>query len=154
MTVDHMEIQPDPIFFLKKEHLAELVMLEGLCFSGPWSGKEYERALKSRNFKVMGISPSNILRAYISFSMAADEAEIVNLAVYPGYRRKGLARRLVSRTLEFCTKAGVKNIYLEVRTSNVPALSIYRHFGFKEAARRKNYYPDNLEDALVMRLEL
>lgn len=152
MTVDHMEIEPDRIFFVQNEHLPELVALEGLCFPGFWSCKEYENALKSRNFKVMGISRHNILRAFISFSLAADEAEIINLAVHPGYRRKGLGRKLVSRALEFCKMAGVKNFYLEVRPSNIPALSIYRHFGFKEAGRRKSYYPDNLEDALVMKL--
>lgn len=149
-----MKFHPEQIFALGKNQLAELVSLEGLCFSEPWSIEEYKKVLSQDNFKILGISRDNSLRAYISFYFTQDEAEIMNLAVHPAWRKKGLAKGLVAKTLEFCGRAMVRNIFLEVRPSNVPALNIYRHFGFKKVARRKKYYPDNLEDALVMKLEL
>ena len=139
---------------IEKKHLAELVLLEGHCFSDPWTIDQYLESLEQNNFKALGIFQDKELIAYISFNLMYDEAEIINLAVHPRYRRTGLARSLVSKALEICSLAMVKKVFLEVRPSNYPALGIYRGFGFRKISRRKKYYSDNLEDALVLRLDL
>ena len=136
------------------EYLPDIVFLERQCFSRPWSPSQYRQFLERDNFRVMGIFEAEILIAYISFYFLHDEAEIINLAVSHDFRRKGLGSSLVSKVLDVCLEEKVKMIFLEVRPSNVPALCIYRRLGFQEAGRRKQYYPDNLEDALILSLDL
>jgi ribosomal-protein-alanine acetyltransferase len=84
---------------------------------------------------------------------AADEGEILNLAVAPAGRRNGLGRALVQHILEALTARGVRQVYLEVRESNAPARALYAAQGFKEVGRRQQYYRRPVEDAIVLRLD-
>jgi len=90
---------------------------------------------------------------YIVALDAADEGEILNLAVSPATRRTGLGRALVHEMLEALSDRGVRKVYLEVRESNAPARALYAAHGFKEAGRRKQYYRRPVEDAIVLRLD-
>ena len=90
---------------------------------------------------------------YVVALDAADEGEILNLAVASTARRAGLGRALVEHILEVLTARGVRQVYLEVRDSNVPARALYAAEGFKEAGRRKQYYRRPVEDAIVLRLD-
>ena len=90
---------------------------------------------------------------YIVALDAADEGEILNLAVSPATRRTGLGRALVHEMLEALSDRGVRQVYLEVRESNAPARALYAAHGFKEAGRRKQYYRRPVEDAIVLRLD-
>jgi len=80
----------------------------------------------------------------------ADEAHITILAVHPDYRRLGLGQILLITLLKFACQRKLKWATLEVRASNQAAISLYQHFGFQEAGRRKRYYQDNGEDALIL----
>ena len=84
---------------------------------------------------------------------AADEGEILNLAVVPAGRRRGLGHALVHRILETLASRGARAIYLEVRESNAPARRLYAAHGFREVGRRKQYYRRPIEDAIVLRLD-
>ena len=84
---------------------------------------------------------------------AADEGEILNLAVSPAGRRHGLGRALVEKAVATLRERGVGQIYLEVRESNAPARALYAARGFKEVGRRKQYYRRPVEDAIVLRLD-
>ena len=84
---------------------------------------------------------------------AADEGEILNLAVAPPGRRRGLGRALVRGVLDALTSRGARAIYLEVRESNAPARALYAAHGFREVGRRKQYYRRPVEDAIVLRLD-
>jgi len=90
---------------------------------------------------------------YVVALEAADEGEILNLAVAPAGRRNGLGRALVQQILEVLTARGVRQVYLEVRESNEPARALYAAHGFKEVGRRKQYYRRPVEDAIVLRLD-
>ena len=90
---------------------------------------------------------------YVVALDAADEGEILNLAVASTVRRAGLGRALVEHILEVLTARGVRQVYLEVRDSNAPARALYAAQGFKEAGRRKQYYRRPVEDAIVLRLD-
>ena len=85
---------------------------------------------------------------YIAFEAIADEGSIVELAVNPEYRRKGMGRKLVELMLTSCS--GVRTICLEVRASNTPAKALYEAFDFEPVTIRKNYYDDPREDAVIM----
>ncbi len=93
------------------------------------------------------------IAGYIVALDAADEGEILNLAVAPAGRRNGLGRALVQHILEALTARGVRQVYLEVRESNAPARALYAAHGFKEVARRTQYYRRPVEDAIVLRLD-
>ncbi len=84
---------------------------------------------------------------------AADEGEILNLAVAPRGRRRGLGRALVRGVLDALTSRAARAIYLEVRESNAPARALYAAHGFREVGRRKQYYRRPVEDAIVLRLD-
>ena len=77
---------------------------------------------------------------------APDECEILNLAVHPSYRRRGIARNLVNHVLQ----RAPANWFLEVRESNLPAISFYKSLGFRHVGRRENYYNEPSEAAIVM----
>jgi ribosomal-protein-alanine N-acetyltransferase len=83
--------------------------------------------------------------------IAADEAEILTIGVTTP--RQGIARRLLKTGIEFIKSKSVANIHLEVAENNLPALGLYRAFGFTQSGRRKSYYPDG-SDALMLRLDL
>jgi [ribosomal protein S18]-alanine N-acetyltransferase len=87
----------------------------------------------------------------VVFRIIADEAEILNLAVEPRRRRQGIASRLIEDSLATCKAAGVKTIFLEVRESNEAARNLYARIGFTENTRRRKYYRQPSEDALVFR---
>lgn len=81
--------------------------------------------------------------------LLADEAEILNLAVAHGYRRRGLGRRLVAEALALAQSRGARQCWLEVRAANQAARDFYRALGFAENARRRRYYRDPEDDAVV-----
>ena len=142
------------IVFLSREHVDDLAGLEKLCFTLPWDETQFSRLMTGEHFKVLGIMDCGELKGYLSFLHVRDQAEIMNLAVHPGKRQKGLGKKLMKALLDYCRIHGVQWISLEVRMSNVPAISLYQGFGFKETGRREKYYTDTGEDALVLQLEL
>jgi ribosomal-protein-alanine N-acetyltransferase len=81
---------------------------------------------------------------------AADEFEILNLAVGKKFRRKGIAAGLIRNGIETAREAGVAQIFLEVRASNAPGIALYTQLGFLVCGQRKNYYRDPIEDAVLL----
>lgn len=138
--------------------------LERRCFSLPWSEEQCRAAFQQPSFAAFGLRDGDRLVAYISlYLVAAPEAasytpcgelEILNLAVDPQARRRGLGRRLLGLALQAGRKMGMQKAILEVREHNVPALALYRACGFVPAGRRPRYYADTGEDALVLELPL
>jgi ribosomal-protein-alanine acetyltransferase len=84
--------------------------------------------------------------------IAADEFEILNMAVSRAHRRSGIASKLLESSLEFSRIAGCVRAYLEVRASNRPAIALYARHGFAECGRRAQYYRDPVEDAVLLSL--
>lgn len=133
--------------------LPQLLALERLCFSHPWNERQFLLGLENKAFFVFGLKHGEELAAYCSFHAAAGEMEVLNIAVSPPLRRRGLGRRLLGLVLQICRNMGINQGYLEVRRSNAAARALYEAFGFVECGVRKAYYPDNGEDAVLMRLD-
>jgi ribosomal-protein-alanine N-acetyltransferase len=91
-----------------------------------------------------------IICGLVIFRTMVDEAEILNLAVASTRRRRGIGSRLMEDALAACKTAGVKRIFLEVRESNDAARKFYLRMGFTEVGRRRKYYSESMEDALVL----
>jgi len=108
------------------------------------------------NGKVVGYIMTRVDRGfdyYSSHRAFAEKGHIISIAVLPHARRKGIGEALLRRAVESVKKRGVKEVYLEVRVSNTPAINLYHKLGFKIARRVPKYYADG-EDAYVMSLQL
>ena len=97
------------------------------------------------------MSPATIA-GFAAFHQVMDEAELRNMAVDPAHQRQGLGRELLAEGQRRLLEQGVREIYLEVRASNVPAQQLYYSAGFALRSRRKDYYSDPREDGLVLSL--
>jgi ribosomal-protein-alanine N-acetyltransferase len=133
--------------------LEEVVALERMCFRTHWTREQFLLGLERGAFLVLGIRLRTALAAYAAFSIIAGEMEILNIATHPFHRRKGLGRTLLTEVLRTCSARNVSQGFLEVRRSNAPAIDLYEKFGFILKGTRKNYYPDNNEDALLYCLD-
>jgi len=95
-----------------------------------------------------------IVAGFLIGRSAADEFEILNMAVAREHRRLGIGSKLLESALEVSRKAGSARVYLEVRASNEPAIALYKRHGFTECGRRVKYYRDPVEDAVLLSLSL
>ncbi len=86
---------------------------------------------------------------FICFRNLGEESELLNIAIAPPYRQKGLAKMLMEFYIDFCFQKGVKKYYLEVNPQNIPAVRLYQSFAYQEAGKRKNFYQGKY-DALLM----
>jgi [ribosomal protein S18]-alanine N-acetyltransferase len=128
--------------------------IEQEVFADPWSTQDFRDCVSSDAlFLVAEGKGADTIAGYVVALDAADEGEILNLAVAPSGRRNGLGRALVQHMLEALGGRGVQQVYLEVRESNAPARALYAAQGFKEVGRRKQYYRRPVEDAIVLRLD-
>lgn len=128
--------------------------IEKISFPTPWSRLSFlaELGHSLSHTLVAGPPPPQPWQvwAYLIYWVVAEEMHILNLAVHPQHRRRGLARRLLTGAMTHARALGAQVAWLEVRPSNDPALSLYRSFGFKEVGRRPRYYDDTQEDALLL----
>jgi ribosomal-protein-alanine N-acetyltransferase len=134
---------------LDKSHARAVHELEQSCFSMPWSEEQCRGAFMQPFFAAFGLMRGPCLVAYASVYHTASELEILNLAVSPPERRRGLGRRTLDMALQVARKMGIERVILEVRAGNFPAISLYQSCGFVKVAVRPHYYSDTGEDALI-----
>lgn len=136
---------------MSADHLDELERLERICFSRPWSkrmlGEELENQCAA--FLVAEDEDGKVL-GYAGLLVMMDEGYITNVAVFPEYRRMGVAAKIIEVYLNFAKANRLAFLTLEVRPSNAAAIALYQRFGFEEVGRRKNYYDLPKEDALIL----
>ena len=134
---------------LGQEDIEQVAALEKECFSVPWSAKNYAQALEQEVFQLYGIKNSSGLLCYISYYHLGEEVEIINIATAPLFRRNGYARHLLDFILAKAREQAKERLLLEVRETNLPAIALYKSVGFYKIGRRRKYYFDTGEDALV-----
>ena len=135
-----------------QEDVPKIVELDTLSFGEHhWDSSSFYSEIQNdlAHYYVARDDSGEIL-GYIGFWLVFEEAHITNISVKPSARRKKIAQVLLREMIECCYKNMVKFITLEVRVSNVPAISLYEKFGMKSVGVRKGYYQDNSEDALIM----
>ncbi|MCJ7533062.1 MAG: ribosomal protein S18-alanine N-acetyltransferase [Anaerolineales bacterium] len=140
---------------MRFDDLERVTTIDEMSFSMPWPPHAYYKEMEksyslTRVAEITFMSGSQYVAGMMVTWVVMDEAHIATLAVDPEYRRLGIARRLLADTLKLCIQQGVRVVTLEVRVSNQAAQVLYRSFKFEEVARRKGYYMDNHEDALIM----
>ena len=147
---------PDPAVAVRParaEDLDALVRLEEAGFRDPWPREMLECELTHPRALLLVAARGETPVGYAAFRQAADEAELLRLAVEPGERRRGVARALVAAGLDRLRQGDIQVCFLEVRVDNEPAIQLYRALGFGVAGRRREYYRDGM-DAIVFALEL
>ncbi|MCW4152497.1 GNAT family N-acetyltransferase [Halomonas sp. 18H] len=134
--------------------LAAVVELERVSQPFPLAAGRLKPALLDRSERLLGIQADGRLLAYAHVSRLPFDAELQSLLVAPGERRQGLAGRLMQAVLGEARGWRSESLQLEVRVGNAGAIRLYRHWGFVEDGRRRDYYPSldgaGREDALLM----
>ena len=135
----------------EEKDIHEMAELDKICFRVPWSEVSFESEIKEndRALYVTAEADGKVV-GYAGLWVIFDEGHITNVAVHPDFRGKGLGREIVEFLIAEGEKEGVTSQTLEVRPSNMPALALYGRLGFTEEGRRKGYYEDNGEDAIIM----
>ncbi len=135
---------------MRKEDISQVNQIEKLSFPSPWSCGIFSSELDRKNFTFYYVMDyQDKIIAYTGYWKLANEAHLVNLAVYPAFRRKGLGSKLLKYVLEKTQNQGLDTITLEVRRFNLTAQKFYERFDFKKVAIRPGYYVETGEDALV-----
>lgn len=138
---------------MKASHVAEIAQLEKICFSDPWSENSVASELENKlSYWLVAVEAGQVA-GYIGSQTVCGETDMMNVAVHPDHRRKGIAEALILALIDQLKAMESHCLTLEVRASNTPAISLYEKLGFTEIGRRKNYYRNPKEDALILRKE-
>ncbi len=130
--------------------LDQVVEIEKASMPSPWSRELFEAELKRDMARYFVAEEDGKVAGYMGYWEAPQEAHIINLAVGPSYRNRGIGQKMMEYCMEFAKKKGAGLATLEVRESNEAARRMYEKCGFRFVAIRKKYYSDNQEDAVVM----
>lgn len=138
---------------LKESDLLKVSTIANLSFAVPWSLKSFKKELSNKASILKVAEINNEVVGYVIFRVVLNEAELLSVAVKPEFRRKGIAKSLITEGLKEIEKSA-EACFLEVRVSNKEAISLYEKLGFKRVGIRKNYYIYPEEDAIIMKKDL
>ncbi len=141
------------ILEMNETHVQAVADLEKQCFSNPWPVEGILPELTNPLSYWLVAADGQKLAGYIGSQSCAPEADVMNVAVDPAYRRQGIAQRLIEALLAGLQERGITSLSLEVRASNEAAIALYNKLGFRQVGRRPNYYRNPKEDACILRKE-
>ena len=131
--------------------LNAIMNIESLSFSTPWSRQAMAQEIETRDWSRVAVATvKQEIVGFMVYWVVVDELHLLNLAVHPKRRRRGIGRAMVRHLVELAKDNYLTTLFLEVRVSNQSAQKLYWEFGFKPVAVRQNYYSDDGEDAIVM----
>lgn len=132
---------------LTQEYVNDVADIEKSCFSRPWSRAALSAELENDFSRFFVAVENGRAVGYVGLYILTGEADIVRVAVLPEYRKKGIAKAVLTESLKYAQG----EIFLDVRESNAPAISLYKSLGFEDTGVRKNYYSDPVENAVLMK---
>jgi ribosomal-protein-alanine N-acetyltransferase len=145
MTATAIEIKR-----LQLRDLSAIEEIERLSYPTPWSRSMFASELSKPSSICLGSFDGDRLVGYVIVSRYVDAWHVMNVAVTPEYRRRGLAGRMLTALFELTVHDERRGYTLEVRVSNEGAIALYERLGFRSSGIRRGYYTDNREDALIM----
>lgn len=146
-----MSAMPLLLRTMTETDLPQVEQIEKECFSDPWSLTTLSSMLTSEwdeSFVLSG--EDGVLCGYINYRFLAGEGELMRIAVRKTVRGLGYSRKLMEQMVRSAVQKQISDLTLEVRAGNVPAIELYKTYGFRKEAVRKNYYHDPEEDAFIM----
>ncbi len=152
----------NPRFKCRPMHLIDvdaIMQIEPTIYSHPWTRGNFTDSLQSGYSAWVlldSAQPADTIIGYALLMMVLDEAHLLNLSIARHYQKQGLGRFLLEHMVQIAQNHHAKNMFLEVRMSNISAIALYENMGFNEMAIRRNYYPakQGREDAVLMGLAL
>lgn len=135
------------------EHVDAVAEMEKLCFADPWSINSITSELNNPLSLWLVALDGECVVGYVGSQTVLDGADMMNLAVLPQYRKQGVGQALVNELVDRLKQKGAICLALEVRQSNLPAISLYEKLGFVQVGLRPNYYRNPRENALILRKE-
>ena len=148
---DAVEIQG-----MTENDLGQVMAIEKKSFAAPWSRNLFKETLAfplAFNFVVRKRIDNKVV-GYANFYLIRDEVQVLNIAIDPASRGKGYAASLMKHAIALLKERKAEDFYLEVREGNASALRLYQKLGFRKIGKRKKYYPETNEDAIVMHLKV
>lgn len=136
------------------EDIPAVLDLDQKSFSLPWPERSFRFEVNDNPASRCWVAEldGNVVGMIVVW-LIVDEAHVATIATHPDFRRQGIAKRLLSHALRHMLEEGARSSFLEVRESNLAAQQLYRMFGYEAAGRRRRYYRDNDEDAILMNLD-
>ena len=135
------------------KHVSQVAALEAICFQDPWSENSVASELNNPlSFWLVALEGDRVV-GYVGSQTVVGETDMMNVAVHPDFRRRGVAEALILALVEELKVMDSHCLTLEVRASNAPAIALYEKMGFSQIGLRKNYYRNPREDALILRKE-
>ncbi len=144
-----MDEQGSHVRAVNSADLYPILAIEQSCYRFPWSLRHFVQELENPVASILVYDIDGVIVGYICYWLIAGEMQILNLAISPQSRRRGIAGRLLESAIEKCGQDGLSSAWLEVRAGNQAAIALYRGYGFKADGVRRAYYQDG-EDALLM----
>ena len=138
---------------MAQQHIPQVAALEQVCFSDPWSEKSIAQELENPLSLWLVCVEADRVLGYVGSQTVLGESDMMNVAVCPESRRRGIAERLIISLIEALKTRESHCLSLEVRASNAPAIGLYQKLGFQQVGRRPSYYRNPREDALILRKE-
>lgn len=132
---------------VSKDMIHDIYCIAEKCFSDPWSESLFESAFEHPDSCFFGVQVNDTLAGYIVVQKMGDVMSVDDIAVLPDFRRLGIAKQLIEKAHE---KFSGYDFILEVRESNLAAVSLYIKLGYKQVGYRKRYYSNPVEGALLM----
>lgn len=140
---------------MEAHDLDRVMEIERQSYSMPWTESTFRGLLRRADADLfVAETTKKVIAAYAVFWAVLDQGELGNVAVAPEFRSRGIARQLLDAVVRRARERRVTELFLEVRVSNTTARQLYQSYGFREVGRRRNYYMEPVEDALVMRIDL
>ena len=139
------------ILHMTGDHVPQVAELEALCFHDPWSETSVRGELTNPLSLWLVAVENDMVIGYIGSQTVLDESDMMNIAVHPHHRRKGIAQSLILALSDALRRQGSGSLTLEVRCSNLGAIALYERLDFAQVGLRKNYYRNPKEDALILR---
>lgn len=140
---------------MTSDDLPAIVAIESAVHAYPWKHGHFADALKAGNATLVLEADREVI-GYAIIMIVLDEANLLNISIAKRYQRQGFGRQLLQQVVALSQSKQCKDLFLEVRESNLPAIALYESMGFNEMSIRRNYYPaqDGREDAVLMGLAI
>ena len=140
---------------MEMHDLGRVMEIEHQSYTMPWTDATFRGLLRRADADLfVAETAEGALAGYAVAWSVLDQGELGNVAVAPEWRHRGIAHHLLDAVIRRANERGVKELFLEVRVSNSTARQLYLSYGFRDVGRRRNYYMEPVEDALVMRKDL
>jgi ribosomal-protein-alanine N-acetyltransferase len=135
---------------MTEEHILEVARIEEESFSVPWSKNAFLESIKLEHSIFLTALYDGEIVGYIGMYKVFNDVDITNIAVSKEYRKKGVAKALMTEAFKRVKELGASGVMLEVRKTNLFAINLYEKFGFINIGIRKNFYEKPVEDAIIM----